>query len=127
MVGFVLPVSLAAFAVMIWADEGTSGGFGNALGNNALPLFVFSALPAALISVLHTKALRSLRAVPRVELWATSTYTGSVFGGLLAIVLSLVMFADLSPRMWPLWLWGMAMGAFYGLARASAFSSSVRE
>lgn len=122
MVGVVLPVTLAAYSVIIRVDEGISSSFGDVLVNNALPLFVFSALPAAAVSVLHTNALRSLKTVLRVGIWATSTYTGAVFGVLLALVLSLLLFVELSPRLCPFWLWGMVMGALYGLTRASAFS-----
>ena len=89
-----------------------------ALLNNGLPLYVIAALPAVLLSVVHTRFLRVSRQPSRRAVLTRSTLLGVGIGAALGVVVLAVVFGQLNMLMWPVMLWSVGTGAVYGLSIA---------
>jgi hypothetical protein len=110
----ILPVTLLGWSFVLWRDPEESSTLLQTIGNNGLPLYVFSIIPAMLISALHTKLLLVLQ---RERHWSEhlgSALLGTVLGSALAGLLSVLLFRTIRTELWPLWAWGAGMGLLYG-------------
>jgi hypothetical protein len=112
----VMPASLLAGSFLILSDPEDSGTLFQTIANNALPLYVLSIIPGALISAMHTRLMGDMsgRDIPT---YLRSAFLGVILGLALGSLLSLVLFRTPNSALWPIWAWGGSMGALYGSVR----------